>query len=669
MAQDTIPKNDSINKKDTIDYYDMTLEQLQKIKAVGVSSELEKLINSLIGVASIKPLTGRESPSIVSLVTEEEIKNSGARDIMDILNLIPGFDFGVDVEGVVGLGMRGNWAHEGKILILLDGQEMNEGLFGTTQFGNHFPIDQIKKIEVIRGPGSAIYGGYAEYGVINIITRDGKDLNGIAVTSTYGQMKNAYARRNINLSMGKQFGDLQMSLSGLIGQGNRSDQNFSDFYGGTYNMAGNSKLDPMNLNFGLTYKGLSVRYIIDQYYTTNGDDYDHIKKPYVQQFNSSFAEIKYTFKANSKLTIVPKLNFKEQVPWKTSADSAVAAYYKIVDRYTGNITASYNITRKINVVFGGEVFNDRAKDMVDGDYFTNNQKSVSYLNEAAFAQGVLKFRLINIILGARFDHHSAYGSAFVPRLGLTKKIDNFHFKLLYSNAFRAPSIENINLKDSTGIKPEKTNVTELEIGYEIRRNSILTVNIYDINTKDAIVYYYNQQTNMDAYHNVGRTGSRGLEFEYKLKDKWGYINFNYAFYTDAGKPKIADYEVPTNSAVSLAFPSQKLTLNACFNLSKHFIINPSVIYEGERYGYVSVDSIGNSVIGKFKPLVMANLMITCNDLFIKGLSLGVGVYDIFDEKVIYIQPYNSNHAPLPGPSRELLLKLSYSFKAKKKNKE
>ncbi|MGZ4049892.1 MAG: TonB-dependent receptor plug domain-containing protein, partial [Bacteroidia bacterium] len=579
LAQDTIPANDSLNKKDTLDYYDMSLEQLQKIKAVGVSSELEKLINSLIGVASIKPLSGRESPSIVSLITEEEIKNSGARDLMDILNMVPGIDFGVDVEGVVGIGMRGNWAHEGKVLLLLDGQEMNEGLFGTTQFGNHIPVDQIKKIEVIRGPGSAIYGGYAEYGVINIITKNGADLNGVSVSGTYGQMKNTYARRNVSLAMGKKFGDLQLSLSASMGQGNRSDQNFSDFYGRTYNMAGNSKLDPANLNFGLTYKGLSVRYIVDQYLLTSGDDYDHIKpKPYNETFNSSFAEIKYTFKVNPKLSITPKLNYKEQAPWKTPADSVTPAYYRIVDRYTGNLTMSYNITRKINLIFGGEVFNDRAKDMVDSSYFTNRKKSVSYLNEAVFVQSVLKFRLVNVILGARLDNHSAYGDAFVPRIGLTKKIDKLHFKLLYSDAFRAPSIENINLKDSTGIKPEQTSITELEIGYELRRNSIFTINLYDINTKNAIVYYFNEVTNMDAYHNVGRTGSRGLEFEYKLKDKWGYVTFNYAFYTVAGKPKIPDYEVPVSNSVLLAFPAHKLNLNASFYITKHLNINPALSY-------------------------------------------------------------------------------------------
>lgn len=78
---------------------------------------------------------------------------------MQVLQLIPGFDFGVDVEGIVGIGVRGNWAHEGKVLMLWDGLEMNEDLYSTLQFGGHYPVGQIKRIEIIRGPGSAIYGG------------------------------------------------------------------------------------------------------------------------------------------------------------------------------------------------------------------------------------------------------------------------------------------------------------------------------------------------------------------------------------------------------------------------------------------------------------------------------------------------------------------------------
>lgn len=108
------------------------------------------------------------------MITAEEIKNLRSRDLIDVLNLVPGMNFGVDVQGVVGISSRGNWAHEGKILVLLDGQEMNEILFSSTQFGQRYDISQIEKIEIIRGPGSSIYGGYAELGVINIITKGGK---------------------------------------------------------------------------------------------------------------------------------------------------------------------------------------------------------------------------------------------------------------------------------------------------------------------------------------------------------------------------------------------------------------------------------------------------------------------------------------------------------------
>src|SRR5688572_19621264 len=199
MAQDP---DSTIVMDSTVDYYEMSLEQLLSLKAHGIPSELEELINSLISAASKKPLSSRESPSIVSLITQEEIKNSGARDLIDVLRMVPGMDFGMDVEGVVGLGIRGNWAHEGKVLILMDGQEMNEIMFATTQFGNHFPIDLIKRIEVIRGPGSAIYGGFAEYGVINIITFQGSDLQGVAVKGTYGQMSTAMGRANGSLAGG-----------------------------------------------------------------------------------------------------------------------------------------------------------------------------------------------------------------------------------------------------------------------------------------------------------------------------------------------------------------------------------------------------------------------------------------------------------------------------------
>ena len=85
-------------------YYDMSLEELRNLKSGGMSSELEAFINSLITVASQKALSTRESPSAITLISEEEIKKSGARDLIDVLRLVPGFEFAYDGSNAVGIG-------------------------------------------------------------------------------------------------------------------------------------------------------------------------------------------------------------------------------------------------------------------------------------------------------------------------------------------------------------------------------------------------------------------------------------------------------------------------------------------------------------------------------------------------------------------------------------
>ncbi len=657
-------------KKDSLNYYDMSLEQLLNLKGHDLPTELEKLINSLISVASKKPLSVRESPSIVSLITSDEIKASGARDLIDVLRLVPGVDFGMDVEGVIGLGMRGNWAHEGKVLLLLDGQEMNEILFASTQFGNHFAIDQIKKIEIIRGPGSAIYGGYAEYGVINIITKQGGDINGISISGIYGITEKDFMRRNINVSAGKKIKDFEWSLSGMYGQGQRSDRDYTDIYGNTYNMAGNGSLNPAYANLGMSYKGLSFRGIGDFYHTTIRDGYDMASpKPITQNFTSSYFELKYLWKINNKLTITPKLNYKNQSPWNTPVgDSTNSKYLRTATRSTANITASYNFTRKINFVFGAETYQDVAKDKVDSSTFAySGTNKVSFYNYAFFTQGLIKTRLVNIILGARYDKHNVYGDAFVPRVGLTKKYNRFHFKALYSNSFRAPSIQNIDGSIKTGITPEKTQVTELELGYQLTHKSIFTINFFDITTIHPIVYYLDTANIKypDAYKNSNQSGTRGIEAEYKLKEKWGYISVNYSFYTAQGKQRIADYSVNKDSAALLGFANHRINLSASFNLNENISINPTASFYGTRWGYASVDSTGTSVLQKFDPMTLVNIFIRYKTP-VKGLVFGMGVYNLLDQKFNFIQPYNGYHAPMPTPSREFIFRISYDLQCKDK---
>lgn len=274
------------NESDTTDFFSMSLEEL---------------MNLTITVASTEALSPRESPGIVNLITADEISRSGARDLIDVLRMIPGFEFGVDVQGIVGVGARGNWGHEGKILIQLDGQEMNERNFATTQLGHHFPLEQIERIEIIRGPGSAIYGGYAELGVINIITKKGKDLNGISVSGTYGQMPEALGRAEGTLMVGRSAGDVAFDAKLTVGQGNRSDRLYTDFYGNSYDMEDNSELKNLHINSGLSYKGLGIRLIYEDYQVQQRDLFVVAMPVSVDMhFKGAYAELKYDYQVSDK---------------------------------------------------------------------------------------------------------------------------------------------------------------------------------------------------------------------------------------------------------------------------------------------------------------------------------------------------------------------------------
>jgi outer membrane receptor for ferrienterochelin and colicin len=248
-----------------------TVENQQIASADLMSLSLEELMDVKVIVASKKEATLREAPGIITVVTAEEIAHSGARDLIDVLRLVPGYDFGVQLSNLVGVAIRGQWAMEGKVLLLIDGIEMNERRNASTEFGQHFPVEQISRIEIIRGPGSVMYGGSAELGVINIITKKAEELNGAVATASYGQLSKTFGHKNVNLMYGQSFDEIKVTAMGFAGRGHRSDREYKDGLGATVNMEDANELAPSFFNFGFQYKDFSARAIIDNYYNNNMD--------------------------------------------------------------------------------------------------------------------------------------------------------------------------------------------------------------------------------------------------------------------------------------------------------------------------------------------------------------------------------------------------------------
>jgi iron complex outermembrane receptor protein len=154
------------------DLAEATLEQLGSVKVYSASKHLQAAC---------------DAPSSVTVVTADEIQKYGYRTLADILKTVPGFfvmnDRNYSSVGVRGLARPGDY--NTRILLLVDGHRLNDNVYDEAMVGTEFPIniDLIQRVEVIRGPVSSLYGSNALFGVINIITKRGRDINGLELSA------------------------------------------------------------------------------------------------------------------------------------------------------------------------------------------------------------------------------------------------------------------------------------------------------------------------------------------------------------------------------------------------------------------------------------------------------------------------------------------------------
>lgn len=621
-------------------------------------ASLEEALDIRTSVASRSAMRLRETPGLVTVITREEIQTLAPRDLKDVLKLVPEFDFGMDVQGNLGLGVRGNWANEGKVLLLWDGQTYNETLYSTIQF-DRFPVDQIEEIEIIKGPGSALYGGFAELAVINIRTRAGKALRGSSAYAAYGQGDRARARSYAGYSFGGAYGWGELSAKAHWGEAQRSDRRYTDFDGASYNMNRASDLRPRSLNLHAAGREFSFRFIADDYSLRNRDHFDAVLSTGSGkvQFPAIFSEIRRSVHLPWLIRIEPHVNYTRSMAWLEK--DAHDPYDKKTQRVTAGVTAFRRFGIATEVIAGGEYFHDQVK--VDGitaapSQYASGADEADYDNYAFFGQANMSSDLANLVAGARYDKHSRYGASLVPRLAVTKLVNDVNFKAIYSQAFRAPSIENIRLSNDSGrtIKPEKATSIELEAGYKASETFYLSGSVFQTTIRHPIIYTY--VNGLETYANYDRTGTRGAGVAAKFKSGPYRADLAYHCYS-ARSNRVDVYSVPGHGSYLLGFPAHKFILNAAMPLANGLTFNPTAVYLSRRYGY-SGDGTGVTAFGE---QVITDLNFQLKDRLLRRLTLNLGIKDIFKSGYAHVQPYDGGHARLPASSREIFLKAGYEF--------
>jgi outer membrane receptor protein involved in Fe transport len=299
-------------------------------------------------------------------------------------------------------------------LILMDGQPFNELLYQSVAFGNRFPVDAIERIEIIRGPGSARYGGSAEYGVINIITKAASTLNGVSVYGIGGFHRDATGRTNGGVTAAKNDGKVAWDFSVFKGKSIVSDQVYQDIYQSAepVMLSHTTHADPMNINAGFRYNGLSIRTMYDKFETSDPQS--------KVSFKNYYLDAQYKIDVSGKFRLTPRLQYLNQIPWFYDYPETPEADFEVrALRTLGQLDGDFDISRKVNLNFGALYFTDKSVDVA------SDEMMLQLNNAAVYVQALLKHRIANATVGFRFEKNNKYSGAFVPRLALTKKIQNW----------------------------------------------------------------------------------------------------------------------------------------------------------------------------------------------------------------------------------------------------
>lgn len=689
--------NDSI-----INYLqNISLEELMDVEVVSASKTAQNL---------------SEAPSILSVVTEKEIEKMGVTSLVDILKHVPGIETSMGINGDYRVSIRGE-RRDGNILVLIDGMAVNDFYDGKAIFD--FPADFIEKVEIIRGPGSALFGTNALAGVISVFSK--KENRSI---STAGGSNNTFSA-NANYFYKDAKTHFSISRGYFSSDGAnvnpRSDniktKETNRWIKDEYLRASYSR-NKFNVNiFGISRR--QGAWVGPLYEVTQNSD---LKNQVL------YTDVSHSWHFSPKLTFTPRIYNSlvfhdytmQESPdgWRSLTGSIFVEGAITREKYlsvkTGTeLILKYDVGENLNFITGllGEEMALNKYDvtknynvvgpvyMQELGHYNNidfNQRNKTRNILAGYMQGIYNYKILGVTAGFRYDKYNDFGSSFNPRVGFVLRFenlwkflpfDNIVLKALYGQAFRAPTFKELYDKTNIidGISGVRGNedlvagtVRSTELGLELKQKFyILRFNVFYNNSYNIINVFDPDGTGQPGdYENIGDNVSKGGECELVIRPVnqfHVFVNgsyFNTLFSWDNG-PMFDEHREylnnnPKGDPKMNNIPTFRVNCGVNLNIYK-FQLYTSINYGNattsnhrfvmeERYVKMDPYLLGNFSL-KFNATSKFSIMLQGNDM---DTFLGIG-------KTKYSDPEESTNIDLLGrfgmrqPASTFLIRVLYNF--------
>lgn len=607
-----------------------------------------------------QPVT--KAPSSVDIITSEQIKRYGWRTVAAMLGSLPGFlttyDRVYNHVGVRGFAPPGDY--NTRILVLIDGHRVNENLQDYAGLGQDFPVDveNIERVEVVRGPASSLYGSNALFAVVNVITQRGRDWQGARLAGEIA----SYDSHRGQVGYGKKFANgIEALVSASFYHSDGHDNLHFPGVGTSNNLDG-EQVEKLFGKASWNDFTLSGSFMQREKQIPTGTTSTIFNDPAVQYHDRrAYADLNYHHHFEHDIDVTGRLfwdsyEFDDRLPYLSSQNKRIAKQRIIgIDNwhgqwFGGELLVSHTFFNSHHLTLGSEYRRNFLQRMDNYDesppmIWAQNSLESSIYGVYLQDEWALSDK-VQLNLGGRYDYYDTSGGTFNPRLGLIfEPWSNTTWKFLYGTAFRAPNAFESSYTCCAGdwignsnLKPEE--IESYEIVWEQRLNPFLDLRVSP---------YYNRLSKLitlitgpKRFINGGNAEAHGVEtlLRGRYEDIEGYVSYTYQ------QSRIGD----TNPAVNSPSHMVKFNLSAPVWSDK--------LFGAVEFQYVSQRS--TIAIKNAAPYNRTNLVLSSRK-WLPGVELTGGIYNLFDQR--YDDPASPPLSPdlIPQDGRNLRIRLSYEF--------
>lgn len=539
----------------TLLYLLCTLIGLARHAAVAQDAELDTTASSLqemldipvdadgayvpLGAAARYDQIGREAPASITIITAEEIERFGYRTLRDVFASVRGF-YVSDDRNYAYVGVRGfsrPTDYNNRILLLLNGTTLNENIWASTSIGTDLglSLDAVERIEIVRGPGSALYGTNAMLAVVNVITKTGNGVDGLRASAELG----SYGLRVGRALYGKAFASgLDVSLAGQWWNSDGQDLYFREYDDPATNNGIAEDLD-WDENLGVTARatwggfGLHGLFVTQETAIPTGSygvDFNDSRSTIREA--SALLQLKYEHEIDASRNLMLRSyvnHYYERGGYPY--DGILETEFGRGDWVGSELQYRWDTHPSNRLVLGAEYQKHlRSKfwvtEEVDGVYVEGNDP-FDHFSFYVQNEYQLTSRLV-LTSGLRWDEHSTVGGHLSPRGALVYHFSEFDtFKLLYGEAFRAPSSFEAKYEEldyaklNPDLGPEEIRTVEAIWERQLTRALTTSAVVYDYTMRDLIEWTIDPADGLGQFRNISRIDARGIELGLGMRRRNG----------------------------------------------------------------------------------------------------------------------------------------------------